>query len=83
MLTPTLTLTLTPTLTLSLPLTLTLTKVLGCLAMIDDGETDWKVIPLTLPLPLPFTSSMGVWKLCVVASAAALSAGFSSLIQPG
>ena len=27
-------------------------------------------------------SSMGVWKLCVAASAAACAAGFSSLIQP-
>ena len=40
-------------------------------------------LTLTLSLTLPLTSSMGVWKLCVVASAAALSAGFSSLIQPG
>jgi inorganic pyrophosphatase len=25
-------------------------KVLGCLAMIDDGETDWKVIAISLDL---------------------------------
>ena len=37
---------------------------------------------LTLTLTLALTSSMGVWKLCVLASAAVLSAGFSSLIQP-
>ena len=44
-----------------------------------DGRLE---VVLTLTLTLALTSSMGVWKLCVLASAAVLSAGFSSLIQP-
>ena len=54
---------------------------MGCRTDLVDERLE-VVLALTLTLALALTSSMGVWKLCVLASAAALSAGFSSLIQP-